>query len=178
MRTLQDKQFLVDNLCWFYRLMVASAPLLEFAVEHADGSLLQYYHKHLLEELGHDEMLAKDLVSLGVDKIPCSMSAARLAGSQYYLISHHHPCMLLGYMQALESESLPINLIDELEKTHNCKLACLRHHATHDPAHAAELELQIVSLSPILLQDVISNRDMTNIAINAELTLWRGETNG
>lgn len=178
MRTLLDKQFLVDNLCWFYRLMVASAPLLEFAVQHAEGGLLKYYHKHLLEEYGHDEMLAKDLVSLGVDRIPGSMSAARLAGSQYYLIAHHHPCMLLGYMQALESNSLPLSLIQELEQTHNCQLECLSHHAAHDPRHAAELELQVVSLPPILLKDVISNRNVTNLAIDAEITLWRGEPNG
>lgn len=179
MRTLRDKQFLVDNLCWFYRLMVASAPLLEFAIKHCpDNYLKEFYAKHLAEEQGHDEMLAKDLVGMGIDRIPCSMSAARLAGSQYYLIAHHHPAMLLGYMQALESESLPVSLIEELEATHGCELACLRHHAIHDPHHIAELDIQVVGLPEVLLKDVISNRDMTILAINAEVTLWRGETHG
>lgn len=179
MQDLLNKQFLTANLCWIYRLMVASAPLLEFALIHCSkGPLFDFYYKHLQEERGHDEMLAQDLVGMGVEKIPVSMSAARLAGSQYYLIAHHHPCMLLGYMQALENQSFSTAMVDELEKAHECKLSCLRHHATHDPEHSADLELQVVSLSPRLLKDVISNRNLTNLSIYAEATIWRKESNG
>lgn len=174
MRTLLDRGFLIDNLCWFYQLMVASAPLLEFAISKlGDNYLREYYSKHLTEEVGHDEMLRNDLLLMGVQDFPRSMSAARLAGSQYYLIAHHHPAMLLGYMQALESRPPKLSLVQELELHHKCTLQALRHHAIHDPHHAAELEIQIVGLPYVLLQDVIANRTAVNLAVDAEIHLWQ-----
>lgn len=127
-------------------MMQASAPLLQFAIPKTDGILRDYYVKHLSEETGHDAMLERDLLALGVTEIPRYHDAAKIAGSQYYLIAHEHPASLLGYMHVLEKNAFNENDVAELEKLHGVTLECLRHHAKHDPHHVAELEEQITLL--------------------------------
>ena len=142
---LYDQNFLKSNLCFIYRVIVASCPLLEFAIPKCDGELREYYLQHLDEERDHDVMLKDDLERFGIPElmIPKYHSAAQLAGSQYYLIAHEHPALLLGYMHALEAYSLPPQTVDDLSKHHGVELKTLKHHAIHDPAHKTDLESMI-----------------------------------
>lgn len=149
-----DRQATIDALSGVYRVIVASAPLLEFAIEHSDGDLRDYYTKHLEEERGHDLMLLDDLKRLGVDEVPRSHIAARIAGSQYYLIAHEHPALLLGYMHALEKSPLPVERVDELSRVCGTELSALRHHAIHDPAHKEELE-EVIDRLPQKLKSLV-----------------------
>lgn len=138
-----DVLMLIRNLSFIYRTMLASVPLLDMAVEHSDGELRRYYLRHAAEEAGHVEMLKEDLMALGVKDFDRYHLAAQLAGSQYYLIKHEHPAMLLGYMHALESRAPTIEIVESLEKSYGVKLHCMRYHAEHDPGHTLEIELQI-----------------------------------
>jgi hypothetical protein len=143
---LIEKCELVAGLSFFYRTMLASAPLLELAAAQAQGGLRDYYLRHLEEERGHDEMLRDDLHRLGVGEIDRYHGAAQLAGSQYYLIAHDHPALLLGYMAVLEGNAAPLELVDQLETRHGVELNALRHHAAHDPGHLREIGRQIALL--------------------------------
>lgn len=133
--------------------MKASVPLLEFAVPKA-GELSGYYKKHLEEEKGHDLMLQEDLKALGVDPIPLYFDSAQIAGSQYYLIAHEHPALLLGYMIALESNAPKMPLIVALEQRYGVTLTCMRHHAKHDPHHYQDLK-DVIAALPAELQERI-----------------------
>lgn len=152
-----DRQALCNALSFFYRTMVASAPLLAFAIERSDGALRDYYQQHYAEEVGHDEMLRRDLENLGMKEIPKFHAAAQIAGSQYYLIAHEHPAMLLGYMHALESRTVTPEIADELSKAHGVELTALKHHAEHDPHHKGDLERMIAGLDDELRSLVLWN---------------------
>lgn len=154
---LNDRAILCSALCGVYRIIVASAPLLEFAIPRSEGAVRDYYIEHLAEERGHDEMLLDDLKRLGVTDVPPSFFAAQLAGSQYYIIAHEHPAMLLGYMLALESNTLSVSSVDELSRHHGVELTALRHHAEHDPLHNRDLKEVIQSLAPELQERVMWN---------------------
>lgn len=158
---LYDRQILVSAFCIVYRTIVASAPLLRFAIERSDGDLKAYYEKHLQEEVGHEDMLLDDLKRLGMEVIPLSFVAAQLAGSAYYFIEHEHPAMLLGYMHALERNSPPVELVDDLSRFHGVELKALRHHAQHDPGHRADLEEMIAALPEELRGKVLWCSDRT-----------------
>lgn len=145
-----DRKALIANLGFIYKVIVASAPLLRFAIERADGDLRDYYKEHLEEETGHDEMLLDDLKRLGVEDFPPDHIAAQLAGSQYYFIAHEHPAMLLGYMHALERNSMRVEDVDSLSALHGAELTALRHHAVHDPGHKEDLERVIAGLDPAM----------------------------
>jgi hypothetical protein len=145
-----ERQILVGTLSFVYRMIVASEPLLELACTKAKGALLAYYRQHLEEERAHDEMLLDDLKRLGVGEVPRFHSAAAVAGSQYYLLQHDDPALLLGYMRALESSSMPVATVDSLSERHGVDLTALRHHALHDPHHKADLDAMIASLEPEL----------------------------
>lgn len=141
-----DRQTLVKGLSFSYRTMVASEALLEFAIPRATGELKEYYKRHLEEERGHEKMLERDLRELGVPEIPESFAAACLAGAQYYFIAHEHPSMLLGYMHAMERNEISPQVVDDLCKWHGVNLTCLKHHASHDKGHKADLEGMIERL--------------------------------
>jgi hypothetical protein len=145
-----ERQILVGTLCFVYRMIVASEPLLELACTKAEGDLLDYYRKHLEEEHAHDEMLKDDLGRLGVQSIPHFHSAAAVAGSQYYFLLHDDPALLLGYMRALESNAMSVASVDSLSARHGTELRALRHHAEHDPGHKADLDAMIAALEPDL----------------------------
>lgn len=151
---LLDVNVLRAVMCFFYRTMVASVPLLMFAIQRCDGPLREYYLQHAAEELGHDEMLKADLAALGVTDIPLSHQAAQIAGSQYHLIAHEHPALLLGYMLALERDSLTPEQVDALGKHHGVTLTALRHHSEHDPIHRDDL-LRVIAGLPESLQELV-----------------------
>lgn len=169
MDLFHDRQFLVRALCTVYRMMVASAPLLEFAIPRSDGELRRYYLEHLLEETGHDAMLLDDLQRLGIDEVPYSRAAAEIAGAQYYLIAHEHPALLLGYMMALERESPPVEAIDELSSHHGTSLSALRHHAIHDPQHRKDLARLIAAQSRSVQERIKVNEERTLILLAGTL---------
>lgn len=124
-----------------YHTMRASVPLLEFAIQHTDSKeLCAYFERHHAEEQGHDQMLLTDLNNLGVGLVPLPHFAAQFAGAQYYLIAHEHPALLLGYMRALESESMSVADVDALSTELGVELTALRHHAIHDPQHLKDLD--------------------------------------
>lgn len=141
-----DRRILTQALSVLYRTMVASEALLKFAIPRAAGELLDYYKQHLEEERGHEVMLEDDLMRLGVEKIPHYFGAAQLAGSQYYLIAHVHPAMLLGYMKAMESSPMSLEMVEHLSSVHGTPMTCLKHHAIHDPSHKLDLDKHIARL--------------------------------
>lgn len=161
-----EKIVLFKMLSFAYGLMVASVPLLEYAIPRCTGKLQEYYQDHLAEERGHDHMLFKDLCSFGMGPIPRYVQAASLAGLQYYLIDQEHPALLLGYMLALESESLPIPMIAQLAERHGVQLTALHHHAVHDPVHKADLENMIGRIDqPELFRRLIENKEYVTRAL-------------
>ena len=165
---LFDRAFLVTNLSFIYRTMLASAgPLLDFAAAHAFGSLRDYYLSHAGEERGHDQMLRDDLLRLGVAEIDRYHGAAQLVGSQYYLVAHDHPALLLGYMAVMEGNAMPLEMVDQLEAHHKVELTCLRHHAAHDPGHFEAVKAQIARLAPELQSRVHWNARCTISFINS-----------
>jgi len=164
---LKNRAYLINNLSFVYRMIIASAPLLEFAMDHSGGDLWAYYEKHLDEERGHDEMLRNDLYRLGVPEISRNHGAAALAGSQYYLIAHEHPALLLGYMSVLERAPLPIDTIDELEQFYGVEFNAMRHHAQHDPEHIKEIDKQIAMQSDHLQALIRWNASCTSDFINS-----------
>lgn len=172
MSALLNRDFLVKNLCFMYRLMVASAPLLEFAEVRSTGALRNYYAKHLAEEVGHDSMLLADLHDMGIKDVPYDYAASQLAGAQYYLVAHHHPALLLGYMAVLEGSSLSIATIDEAEAKHGCRLTAVRHHAEHDPLHAPEIAKLIATLPQDVQAAIEWNASGVRQIIAAESERW------
>lgn len=159
-----DKNELCRFLSFAYRVMEASVPLLEFAIPKSTGELKAYYEKHLGEERGHDLMLLDDLRRLGVTDIPRFHLAAQLAGSQYYLVAHEHPALLLGYMRALESDSPPVEGIDALSAHHGTPLTALRHHALHDPWHKLDLD-EVIARHPMQERIVWNERAVKSLLV-------------
>lgn len=163
---MMDRDFLIRNLCFLQRLIVASAPLLEFAIDRSQGKLQEYFIDHHAEEFGHDEMLADDLTRLGCEEIPSCHTAASIAGSQYYLIAHESPAMLLGYMKILESQPMPMADVIALEEKHGVHLDSLRHHSLHDGEHAAEIDRQIDRFPNAMQARILKNSELVAIGLN------------
>ena len=168
---LHDEKTLREVLTFTYRVMVASCDLIacaQCAIENPvgdtpDAKLYAFYQVHAGDERGHDEWLLSDLD----DDIPneIDFTAACIAGTQYYLIRHVHPALLLGYMQALENPT-PLSLIEELEAVHGKKLLrTWRHHAEVDGEHLKEIEEMIALMPDELKTKIEQNRQAT-------LTLW------
>lgn len=163
-----DKASLVSIMSFSYHTMRASVPLLEFALDRTeDNALREYFMKHIVEEAGHDRMLLSDLHALGVDEVTLPHRAAQFAGSQYYLIAHEHPALLLGYMRALESESVNVDDVDAISKLHGVPLSALRHHAEHDPQHKKDLDAIIAEMPANLRHRIEWNEAATKQMIEA-----------
>lgn len=150
------RHLLLSLLCFLHGTMIASEGMLKAAIRKSDGELRDYFREHLIEETGHVAMLEHDLKRLGVTEILKFPAAAQLAGAQYYYIEHEHPSMLLGYMAALECNSLSLEKLAALEREYG-PLTCARHHAMHDPGHGAELRRQIEELPEALKRRALEN---------------------
>lgn len=133
---------MLDFLAFWYQVIVASEPLLEDAIcmlgdDGFEGELKAFYKHHLEDERHHAAWLKEDL---GGHPINLHMTAAALAGTQYYLIRHLHPVCLMGYMQVLEGRPIDPALIEHIEREHGKQAArTLRIHAENDPNHIKEL---------------------------------------
>ena len=158
----EDRQALINYLCFIHGIIRASEALLEHAISKLeDGPVRRYYVAHLREERGHAAWLADDLASVGVQP-GLNWKAARLAGSQVYLIEYVSPVALLGYMAALEGQSTSLATIEALEIVHGkTLLRTARYHAEHDPAHWEDLAVVIFSLPEHQQQLIWENAKQT-----------------
>jgi hypothetical protein len=132
-----------------HAVLRASVPLMELAALRCDepgpvcARLGEYFPLHIKEEAGHDEWLLGDMATMGVNRQgdPPSVQVARLAGPQYYWISHGHPVALLGYIAVLEGNApapeLP-GLLAELDLTTEQRRA-VRVSALHTAAALIDL---------------------------------------
>jgi hypothetical protein len=116
-------EFLFRN----HSVIRSSVPLMKAAAECCQKildsdpvaeSLLAYFQKHIPEETGHDEWVLDDLEVLGyrredvLRRVP-PLSAAELAGSQYYWIRHVHPVALLGFIAVLEGTPPDVKFFEQ-----------------------------------------------------------------
>lgn len=116
-------EFLFRN----HSVIRSSVPLMKAAAERCEKMLdsdpvaegmLAYFQKHIPEETGHDEWVLDDLEVLGyrredvLKRVP-PLSAAELAGSQYYWIKHVHPVALLGFIAVLEGTPPDVEFFEQ-----------------------------------------------------------------
>jgi hypothetical protein len=162
---------------WFllvWQSVQASVPLLECAAEQLSRwprtafteLLVEYYTLHALEEQGHDQWLLDDMAALGVGNEEAFLQLpnrhiAGMVGSQYYLIRHYHPAMLLGYISFCEGNPPRLDAIEALRArtgTSSRVWRTYRFHAQEDPHHLEELcaVLDEVPLDPAPLRQAIA----------------------
>jgi hypothetical protein len=169
---LTNRSTLIHNLLWMYQVMCASESLMEEAIPLSPPTLATYLRHHLEEERNHDEWLADDLVSIGVDVevMPLNRNAVELAGTQYYLIKHVSPVCLLGYMAVLEGFPFPVSACDELETLHGKKvIRCLRYHAENDIEHRKELFRIIDKMNnPLIFENAIRTQYLIDEAFRVD----------
>jgi len=152
-----EREVTAAFLVLLHQIMRASVPLMQFAAERCDNlgatdrlaaPLAQYYRHHISEEMDHDVWGLEDLASAGfrpdrvLSVIPPA-DVARLVGSQYYWIRHHHPLMLLGYIAVLEAFPPADSKINELRDRSGLPESAfrtLRVHGDLDPTHSAEID--------------------------------------
>jgi len=126
-----------------YYLVRHSSRLLGLALSKIDDATVRNeYVNHLHGERGHDELLLKDLKTLGrkVEDYPELPSARLLIHNQYYWLNHATHDSLFGYAQYLEGISVfsAPRVIERLEKAKSPALAFLRVHADSDEIHYPE----------------------------------------
>jgi hypothetical protein len=154
---LTHRDALLKNLVFSWHCMKASENLLKQAKLKSKGKLKAYFAEHLDEERGHEDWLAADLLTAGIDvhKTPIPRLAVEMVGTQYYLINHVDPAALLGYMARHECFPASLVQIELLEKVHGKELLrCARYHALNDVAHGQEL-LNITDELPQKSQSLI-----------------------
>lgn len=134
----------------------ASVPLMELAAQRcaalapadpAAALMEPYLRRHIAEELHHDEWLAGDLLTVGIEPAPVlsqrpGPAVASLVGAQYYWIIHYHPVCLLGYIGALEGVAPSpetARWLGELTGYPRGAFRTLDHHARVDDEHVADL---------------------------------------
>ena len=156
----------VRNLIFFHQVITASERLLSEAASEADGELRNYFFNHLEEERDHAAWLARDLVHFDVDvkTVRLMPAAVKLAGIQYYLIKHAHPCCLLGYMAVLEGFPISAEALEALENAHGEEgLKTLRYHAKNDPQHRIELFAMIDKIArPEIIWSALQTVEILN----------------
>lgn len=164
---LKNRRLLVGNLLFTHAVIVGSERLIEEALkEPMTDKLREYYTKHLEEEHEHAGWLHRDLSTAGFTP-SLDWDAAKLVGTQYYLIKHSSPFALLGYMAALECKPMPLKLVSTLEKTHGKNLLrTLRYHAEHDVQHSSDLIDFIESVPEPTFSLVVSNIEQSSLMLN------------
>lgn len=147
---LIDRESVVKELIFVYQCAIAVETLLSEAVREcifqedkfSGYDLKLYYEKHLEEETGEAPFLKRDLESLGVDLCaqPLNPMAVAMVGSQHYMINYVHPVALLGYMLIAETDPLPLEGVELLEKAHGKdSFSYIRMHTDKDVAHSSDL---------------------------------------
>ena len=174
---LLDRRVFLQNLTFIHSVIAATPKLLSVAMQESHGHLAAYFESHLEEERDHAAWLAEDLrsASIEISKVDISPEAAAMAGSQYYLLYHIDPTALLGYMAVLECFPMTEHQIDALEFAHGTKLCrTLRHHATHDIEHGADVLDEIDRLTPPQFNRAAQNALQTSFYIRAASARFSG----
>lgn len=171
---LTDRRKFLRFLQLQYGVMVASGQLLRVALQQAyryDTFVRKYYERHEVEERDHGEWARMDLLAAGGDPQIVDLELAALVGTQYYLIYHVDPVMLLGYMAALEIRRTPLEVVEALEETYGHALCrMLRLHAVEDEAHGRDLEAVVEALPTASKPGVYLNMMGTAKFMNDYLT--------
>jgi hypothetical protein len=145
-------------LSFTLQFALATEGLFEDAISRSTGSLADHFRHHLEEERGHAEWLAEDLDGF---TMPLDSLAVAMAGSQYYLIRHVHPALLMGYTLALECP-MPMEVVEELEAIHGKRLLrTLRHHAQEDGRHRQETLVEVAKQPADIQHAIEQNRRQT-----------------
>ena len=169
----------IAYLSLLHTIIRASVPLMAAAADQADrlkgetnDILAAYLRQHIPEELGHDDWLLRDIAALDVDpkdlteRCP-SRPVAEVVGSQYYLILHHHPVSLLGYIAALEGcPPTPEGVENLIARSRLPRPAfdTLIRHALLDPLHTRDLDHLLDALP-------LTTKQEGDISANAMYTL-------
>jgi len=141
----------------FLNQMVARAtvPLMQDVIKCAEKidndpvcePLIAYMHKHIAEEMDHDEWYLNDLEKLGVSRekvrsrVP-PINVAALVGSQYYWMRHHHPVAFMGYIACLEVNHPTVEYVNTLIEKSGLPaegFSTVLEHATIDSHHAKDI---------------------------------------
>lgn len=116
---LAEPRIMHANLVFVYHMIKASENLLRMArIMARDPRLVAYYSERLLDESGHAEWLAHDLLQAAVPHHVIPREAMLMAGVQYYLLFHVSAASLLGYMAVLECFPMPVEMVEQLERVH------------------------------------------------------------
>jgi hypothetical protein len=142
-----------EYLAMTYYVARASVPLLRAAARRARRlgfapALAAYFAAHEREERHHARWILDDLAALGRSRAKVSaglppLSVARGVGAQYYLIEHHHPLALLGYMLVLEGGVPNGTVIEAMIARSGLPrhgFRTLLRHSLDDPGHNSDLE--------------------------------------
>lgn len=156
-------EFYPEVLFLLHSTARASVPLMQAALARSRelaphdavaAGLLDYLAEHILEEANHDEWMLEDMELLGMPReavlrrIP-SPDIISAVGAQYYWIHHVHPVALLGYLEALEGEPVPLPAVQYAMQHSGLPAAAFRTvliHAENDPHHSADLDRLIDAL--------------------------------
>lgn len=163
-----DRSVFLRNLIFVAFVIKASEHILRTSIEHSEGSLREYFCRHLDEETGHYEWLKHDLQFAGIALDDCTIpaEAVAMAGSQYYLAKHMHPAAVLGYIAALECFAMPLETVEELERLHGKEVcATLRYHAERDVGHGADVLAVIDQIDPKYQRMIADNAVQTMLYI-------------
>jgi len=115
----QLKEIYPEFLVRVHWLIRFSVPIMETAIEACRQQpddpvcavMLPYLEAHVIEELGHDDLLLKDLEVLGLSReevwrrLPPPPCVAAVQGAMHYWTAHHHPVAMFGSM--IPSECYP-----------------------------------------------------------------------
>lgn len=153
-------------LIQLHHIVCGGLDLMSFAADRAaslthDPSAViaaAYMRHHIEEEQDHAGWLLRDIATLGIDAqqvhtTPPLPSVISLLGERYFWIAHSHPVAVFGYLIVLEGSPPLIHQLDQIQRRTQLpqdSFRCLRSHAEDDPAHLAELNrtLDSMSLSP------------------------------
>lgn len=126
-----------------YYLVRHSSRLLGLALSKIDDPTVRNeYVNHLHGERGHDDLLLKDLKTLGykLEDFPELISTRLLVHNQYFWLNNATQDSLFGYAQYLEGISVfsVPKVIQRLEAKNVKALAFLKVHADSDEIHYPE----------------------------------------
>lgn len=173
---LSERSVFVANLLFMHAIIIASEPLIEVALtQFMNARVAVFYREHLNEERSHAIWLAADLDFLGVQP-GLDWRAAQIAGAQYYLVLHHRPEALLGYMAALECRPMSLATVEKLEELYGPQaLRTVRHHAKHDIDHGTALLACFDAIEDERVRDlIVANAGWTAGMLRSSME-WNGD---
>jgi hypothetical protein len=158
-----DPYLLRRWLVLVWQAVRASVPLLEFAAHQVGAPqtpfselLFDYYTLHAADMRVQEELFLEDLASAGVETEIAALEfpnrhIADMLGSQYYLVRHYHPALLLGYLVFSEGHPPEREAIDRLRLRSGTSERAWRTYllrAEEGPVRAEELRLVLDEVPP------------------------------